>query len=164
MDIYTLPEEFDSLRTFIPDEDYEFLPLEHDIPWNKGLAKEDQPWYGRKHSEETKLKISIANKGNQYHSGKNHTEETKLKISESKTGTILSDEHKMKIGQAQKGRVPSENQRKLVSVKVARTYELIDPEGNKFIVTNLAKYCRDNNLASCNLVRNLVKGWSCRKI
>lgn len=62
------------------------------IPWNKGLTKKTDPrlkkqglshskkMKGKKHTEETKLKMSIARKG------KKHTEETKKKLSELKVG------------------------------------------------------------------------------
>lgn len=43
--------------------------------------------------------------------GKSHTEETKEKIRESKLGTILSEEHKQKIGNAHKG-VPKSDEHK----------------------------------------------------
>ena len=43
---------------------------------------------GKHHSEESKKKISESQKGNQYHKGKPHSEETKKKISEVKKGCI----------------------------------------------------------------------------
>jgi len=41
---------------------------------------------GKKHSEETKLKIGLGSKGNKYNLGKKRSEETKQKISESHQG------------------------------------------------------------------------------
>ena len=82
---------------------------------------------GRKHTEETKRKISEANKGNQYAKGnklsketrrkmseakkgeknnrfgKKHTAETKRKISEAKKGVPKSKEHRRKMSEAKKG-------------------------------------------------------------
>ncbi len=68
------------------------------IAWNKGLPKEQQPHFGRKHTKDTKSKISEGNKGkiisikqrktlskcmlgNKIWLGRKHTEETKKKIS-----------------------------------------------------------------------------------
>ena len=61
------------------------------------------------HSEETKTKISEANKGkhkgeNHYMYGKHLSDETKTKISEAKKGKYLSDETKTKISEAKKGK------------------------------------------------------------
>ncbi len=79
------------------------------IPWNKGLPKEQQPAFGnsnmldknhtdetkkkisearkgRKHTEETKRKIAEAHIGNKHRLGCKHTDETKRKISESHIG------------------------------------------------------------------------------
>ena len=52
---------------------------------------------GKKQSDETKLKISEANKGNK------HSEETKFRMSEGKKGNKHSKETKLKISEAQKG-------------------------------------------------------------
>ena len=53
-------------------------------------------------SEETKHKISEANKGNKNRLGKHHTEETKLKMSIAKQGKPHTEEHKLKIGEYSK--------------------------------------------------------------
>jgi hypothetical protein len=58
------------------------------------------PFYGKHHSEESKQKISVANKGNKYclgrispFKGKHHSEETKIKMSKK----IFTEEYKRKI-------------------------------------------------------------------
>lgn len=73
------------------------------VAWNKGLPKELQPHYGKKHSKEAKAKIGDGNKGkiiskeqreiasknmtgNKNWVGKKHTKETKEKISKSQMG------------------------------------------------------------------------------
>lgn len=61
--------------------------------------KGQQPWLGRKHSEESKRKIS-ENYNTSGNAGKRHSEEAKKKMSERKRGKILSTEHKQKIREA----------------------------------------------------------------
>jgi len=58
----------------------------------KGNTFHNYAWLGRKHTEEEKIKISLANKG------KKLSEETKIKLSQSHKGKKLSSEHKRKIG------------------------------------------------------------------
>ena len=64
-------------------------------------------------SEETKRKISNANKGEKnYHYGKSLSEETKIKLSEAHKGKTLSEETKRKMSESRKGRIVSEETRK----------------------------------------------------
>ena len=58
-----------------------------------------------KHSEETKIKIGLANKGRHpWTYGNHHSEETKAKISDYHKETHLAEETKQKISEALKGR------------------------------------------------------------
>ena len=70
-------------------------------------------WYGKNHSEETKLKMSVAKKGKRKTSehainiskarkGMKFTEEHKAKISSSKTGVKWSEEHKAALRERMK--------------------------------------------------------------
>lgn len=59
---------------------------------------------GRKHTEEAKKKVSIANKGKQPRLGATLSEESKEKISKAKKGKKLSEEHRVKLSQAHKAR------------------------------------------------------------
>ena len=82
---------------------------------------ENNPFYGKKHSEETRKKMSEAHKGkcvgkNHPMYGKHHTEETRQKMSEAKKGKNhpmcgkhFSEEHKQKISEAHKGKYIGEN-------------------------------------------------------
>lgn len=69
-------------------------------------------------SEETKQKISEANKGKPRNSGFKHTEETKRKLSEVKIGVSrspMSEEHRQKISESRIGKSPSEETRRKIS-------------------------------------------------
>jgi group I intron endonuclease len=55
--------------------------------------------YGKKHTDETKKKMSDSSKGNQNCLGRVLSDETKLKISESNRGKVLSDLAKKKISE-----------------------------------------------------------------
>lgn len=58
---------------------------------------EKNPFYGRKHSPETRQKMSENRRG------KKMSDETKQKISESKLGQQLSPEHKKKLSESKSG-------------------------------------------------------------
>lgn len=85
---------FESLKDINLD-DYKLEPLEPAEPWNKGLPKEEQPFYNKKHSEKTKKKISNTKKGIATRFGP-HSEKTKKNISIAKSGK--PNPHKGKTG------------------------------------------------------------------
>jgi hypothetical protein len=58
---------------------------------------EKSAWWGKKHSEETKIKIGLGNKN------KVLSEETRKRIGEKSKGRVLSEETKKKISEALKG-------------------------------------------------------------
>lgn len=64
---------------------------------------------GKKHSEETKRKISIANKGSK------RSEEVRRKMTEAQKGRITSEETRKKISESQKGIIHSEQWNKKIS-------------------------------------------------
>jgi len=65
---------------------------------------EQNPMYGKKHSEERRKQISEFMKGNKYGCGKLHSEETKKKMSESHKGKVFSEEQKKNMSESRKGR------------------------------------------------------------
>lgn len=70
---------------------------------------------GKKFSEETKAKISAANKGNSWNKGKHHSEETKAKMSATMKGKQKSEETKAKLSVANKGKHLSEETKAKIS-------------------------------------------------
>ena len=73
------------------------------------MCGKDNPFYGKHHSDETKKKISEANKGNKIWLGKHLSEEHKKKISESHKGKKISEETKRKISDTLKNKYAFEN-------------------------------------------------------
>ena len=68
--------------------------------WRLGMTVK-----GKKHSDESKLKMSAAKKGERHpNSGKKLSDETKLKMSAAKKGKRMSDESELKISAAKKGK------------------------------------------------------------
>jgi group I intron endonuclease len=124
---------------------------------------------GIKRSEETKHKISAANKGRKYgqkykdkcskrQAGVSHgplSEETKQKISASNKGKILSPEHAAKAReQLEKTRVLCKQRRKEV---MAMEWTIQCPDGSIVITKELKQFCLDNGLSMGTLHEVLTK-------
>lgn len=110
-------------------------------------------------SEETKKKIGESNRG------KKRSKETKLKLSLSHKGKKPSTETRAKMSNYWKGKKPHQNTIK-ASIKASqKTYMLFAPDGKKVKITNMAKFCRENNLQKTNMCQlvngkiNSYKGW-----
>lgn len=103
--------------------------------------------------------INMRGKGNPFY-GRKHSEETKKKISLKKIGSKLSAETKDKISKACKGRKPSKESIEKLSLLNSKIWFLICPDGNKIKVKNLAAFCREKNLDQrnmCNMYRGIYK-------
>ena len=92
---------------------------------NNGMYQYDwgdrypKPFLDKKHSAETKAKMSTNN--GRYWKGKNLPEETKQKLSETKLGKKLSDETKAKMSESRKGKTKSdETKRKMAEAAALR--------------------------------------------
>lgn len=68
------------------------------------LRGEENPFYGKKHTEETKKIMSIKAKGHKRGLGRKLSKKTKEKLSKKHTGKKLSEETKRKISKATKGK------------------------------------------------------------
>lgn len=83
--------------------------------YNQSLGGESGN-FGRRHSEETKQKMSEAQKGEKNHGfGKHLSEETKAKLSKANKGKIISEETRKKMSERQKGVRLSEETKKKIS-------------------------------------------------
>ena len=102
---------------------------EHRRIHNKSRTGKNHPFYGKRHTEESRKKISESLKGennpmygrtgeNNPFYGKTHSKESRKKISEAKKGKQLSEEHRRKLSEAMKGKHHSEEHRKKISESV----------------------------------------------
>lgn len=84
---------------------------------------------GKKHSEETKKKMSEGRKGekNGFY-GKHHSEEMKKRLSEAHKGKCLSEEAKLKLkgNQNAKGTRSEEMRKKMSKIKKGKHWKLVD--------------------------------------
>jgi len=85
---------------------------------SKSLNGKSSKRKGKKHSQESKNKMSISHKGlqaNEKHPmyGKHHTEETKEKIRNRKIGKKLSETHKIHLSESHKGLASPNKNKKL---------------------------------------------------
>lgn len=101
---------------------------------------------------------------NQSRKRKGHivSEETRKKIGDANRGKKLTKEH---IAKTRRIGIPqTDYQKQIVRELRQKTYKLTDPSGNTFTITNLSKFCRENNLDQGNMHKGRVKGWSCEKV
>lgn len=133
---------------------------------NQTYGGEGSSGYSAPRTEEWNRKISESNKGKNFLEesikrraeklkGKHLSESHKKKISLSLSNRIRTEEHKRNLSKALKGRKLTEEQ-KAIHMKYLRPdpgefYEIITPEGEKIVIRNLAKFCRENNLSKQNL-------------
>ena len=118
---------------------------------------------GRKHKEESKLKIGLGNKG------KVLSESTRELISKARSGTPLSEDHKKSISKGldpYKGvPIPEERRIRIKESHLNSKFELIDPKGKIYVVTDLKTFADDHNLTTQHLYKVFLgkrkhhKGW-----
>jgi len=145
------------------------------------LRGKDNPFYGKKHAAEVKRRIGLKNKGRTgYHNkGKHLDEETKRKIRKTfeKRGTVKgknnpmygrkhSTETKIKLRELKLGRkVPEKYLKHLI-----KKWLIIYPDGDRKVIKNLSKFCKENNLNQGNMSMvasgkiNHCKGYKCKRL
>jgi hypothetical protein len=141
------------------------------------MLGERNGFYGKKHSEETKRKLSKLN------TGKKHSEKSKRLISEANRGKPKTEEHRQKIREKARGRyVKEETKQKLREYNLQedilrknieskqKEWIVITPEGTEEFVINLSEYCITKNISRSKMYsvaagrRNHHKGYKCRKV
>jgi len=118
--IELLAKEYENARKYISDS-MKCRDYHHSEETRRRISKANKGKNkGFHHSEESKRKISESNKGRVF------TEEARRKMSESRKGIVLSEETKRKISSTKKGKkVPpfsEEHKRKLSEVLKSKTY------------------------------------------
>lgn len=144
-----------------------------------GYEGELNPFYGKRHTEETKenlkqitlelcknteFRMSRSNykeKNGMYGSarfgklnpmwGKTHSEETKLKQSEKRKEWFENNESYLK------GKPCLESTKKALSEKNSKEYKLVSPKGEIVKIKNLTKFAKENNL-SIGCLQQVVSG------
>ena len=110
------------------------------------LKGKPKPWLRHKRPKEVSEKISISNKG------KNKSKEHCENISKARKGKALSEDHRINSAKAHE-----------------KTWLLIDPQGNEYIVTGLTEFCEENALNRGHIgsvargERKQHKGWICKR-
>lgn len=121
--------------------------------WNRGIPL----------TEETKRKISDKHRG--IPKGPMH-EETKQKLSKAKKGKYTDKQRAAAIqnGLNRVGFQQTEIQKKAVAQANQKQWIVTNPDGCRFEITNLTKFCRENHLDQSNLSRGSYRGWKARRI
>jgi hypothetical protein len=126
--------------------------------------------FGRKCSEETKMKMSESQKG------KKHSIESKRKMSKSQLGNKnnLGHKHskktKLKMSLSSKGKLKSKKHIKNMVKAKSFNWQIIYPNGKIKVIKNLSDFCRKNNLnqgAMCQLAKGKLKyykGFKCKQL
>jgi hypothetical protein len=87
----------------------------------KNTMGSNNHFFGKTHSDESKLKISLKAKGRKSFLGRTHSEESKIKMKESHTGKVTSEETKTKIRLSMSGR-NHYNAKKVICTKTNKIF------------------------------------------
>lgn len=88
----------------------------------------------------------------------------------SRRGYRHSDETRIKIGAANRGRKPSRAAKEAHFAAVSKTWRVIDPAGNEQIIIGLEGFCRENGLCAVSMAnvakgkQHQHKGWECYRV
>lgn len=110
-------------------------------------------------SEETKKKISLR------HKGKKLSIEQIENMRAARLGRKHTPEHKRKISESSKGRIPTSEALQKRSTKLCKRYFLRSPNNEIIEVINLKRFCKENGFCYSSFIHNIVskkniwKGW-----
>lgn len=117
----------------------------------------------------TKHSIRMKGNNNPFY-GKTHSKETKEKISKAKKGKLLSKETKEKISNTLTGRKMSLESIEKRTRSISKKWKIIYPDNKELIIFNLSKFCRENNLDQRNMskvaagLQKTSKGFKCERL
>lgn len=117
------------------------------------------------------LSDQMSGEGNPMY-GKSHSTETKIKIGKKNSRKTLTEEGRKRKSEYTKNNNPMHNPIHLekCALNHCKTWEITDPNGVKFVIKNLKKFCKDNNLHDGNMSSvasgrlNHYKKWKCKII
>jgi group I intron endonuclease len=120
---------------------------------------------GRKLSEETRRKISLANKGKNGRIGLKLSDEHKAKMSEARKGKKLDEATKNKISKALKGgkgtmlgkNHKEESKNKIKNSNYKFIYKILTPNGDIIETKSVKEFSRNNNLNNTSLMNTITK-------
>lgn len=132
--------------------------------------KADAPMTGRKHTPESKAKMSKAS------TGYRHTPETRQKMSDQNRGKIFgvqTENSRRKRAEASRGRKHSPEtkekirQARLQNNAATSNWIVTDPDGHEIHISNLSRFCEVNNLSRDRMQQvsktgGKYQGWMCR--
>ena len=140
--------------------------------WNRKISEnhadlsgKNHPMYGKHLSEETKRKLSEANKGEnnpKYWKGKHLSEETKRKLSEANKGKIVSEETRKKLSEAGKGRTHTEESKDKIRESKKDKMTHIICLNDKKIYESITKASLNYKIERAS-IRNCCNGYYTRK-
>jgi hypothetical protein len=119
---------------------------------------ENHPFYGKKHTEESKRKMSETEKkkfsDGMVHPllGKNHSQETIDKIKKSKKGQKPSEKAIQNSIESRLGKPQTDYQKQRAREANEKTWRIITPEGEEVIITNLRQYSLERGLDPGNMM------------
>lgn len=150
---------------------YGWLKRKYSSMMSERMIGENNPRFGAEVSDETRNKISCANKGKQYRLGKKHSLETKLKLSAlrkesglsvGKLNPMYSKTHssvsKQKMSENRKGKATGESNymfgkthtdeiKRLLREKNLKMWKVVDLEtGDIWIGKDIDEFCNSNSL------------------
>lgn len=120
------------------------------------LMKSKEPFFkGKKHTHESNIKNRLAHLGKSNWYGKKHSEESKKKMSESAMGRKLSDEVKYKMSQSKKG-VKFTNEHKK---KISESNKGENNNYKRYLERTGLPHAKSKTIIQYDLDGNLIKEW-----
>jgi hypothetical protein len=160
-------------KVSVPNDNTRIIIIEANLTEIGAFALERRMirWYGRKDIGTGILRNKTD--GGEGSSGAVCSEETRLKISKANKGRIHSEETRRKRSIAHKGRTISEETRlKMATSRAYGEFEITEPSGQKIIIKDLKTYCKQNDLKYTSMSslsngkypNNTYKGYKSKKL